>query len=62
MQKLGLDPAKALEYLSWHARLTQKEAIDWTARWYEHWRNGGDARTLVISQIDAFTKGHFNVA
>lgn len=57
MQTLGLDPKRAQKYLSWQAKLSQLQAIDWTARWYENWRNGGDAFELVTGQIDAFTKG-----
>ncbi|RDJ16882.1 CDP-glucose 4,6-dehydratase [Rhizobium grahamii] len=57
MHALGLDPAEASRCLSWHARLSQAEAIDWAARWYDQWRRGEDALSLVIGQIDAFTKG-----
>ncbi|HEV7306865.1 CDP-glucose 4,6-dehydratase [Ensifer sp.] len=57
MKTLGLDPALAGRTLSWAARLSQHEAIDWTARWYDGWRRGGDARDLTLSQIDAFMRG-----
>ena len=57
MQTLGLDPALAGESLAWRARLTQREAIEWTARWYDGWRRGKAALQLTLDQIDAFTKG-----
>ncbi|CAN7541750.1 CDP-glucose 4,6-dehydratase [Rhizobium sp. LjRoot258] len=57
MHALGLDPAEAYRCLSWRARLSQAEAIDWAARWYDQWRRGEDALSLVAGQIDAFTKG-----
>lgn len=57
MHTLGLDPAEAYRCLSWQARLSQAEAIDWTARWYDQWRRGEGALSLTTSQIDEFTKG-----
>ncbi|HEV7319982.1 MAG TPA: CDP-glucose 4,6-dehydratase [Ensifer sp.] len=57
MKTLGLDPALAASTLSWIARLSQIEAINWTARWYDGWRRGGAARDLTLSQIDAFMRG-----
>ncbi|KQV84491.1 CDP-glucose 4,6-dehydratase [Rhizobium sp. Root1220] len=57
MQTLGLDPAEANRSLAWRACLSQAEAIDLTARWYDQWRRGGDALALVTSQIDDFVKG-----
>ncbi|MEI2300703.1 CDP-glucose 4,6-dehydratase [Ensifer sp. MJa1] len=57
MQTLGLDPALAERTLSWTARLTQEQAIDWTARWYDGWRRGTAARDLSFGQIDAFMRG-----
>ncbi|OCP02335.1 MULTISPECIES: CDP-glucose 4,6-dehydratase [unclassified Ensifer] len=57
MMTLGLDPALAARTLSWSARLSQDEAIDWAARWYDGWRRGTDARDLTLSQIDAFMRG-----
>lgn len=56
MQALGLDPAEAHRYLSWRAKLRQDEAIEWTAQWYDQWRQGEDALFLVSNQIDAFTR------
>lgn len=57
MQTLGLDPALAGKALSWTARLSQDEAIGWTARWYDGWRRGAAARDLTLTQIDAFMRG-----
>ncbi|WP_028748588.1 CDP-glucose 4,6-dehydratase [Rhizobium mesoamericanum] len=57
MHALSLDPGEANRCLSWRARLTQAEAIDWAARWYDQWRRDEDALSLVAGQIDAFTKG-----
>ena len=57
MQTLGLDPALAARTLSWRTRLSQDEAIAWTAHWYDGWRRGADARDLTLSQIDAFMRG-----
>ncbi len=57
MQTLGLDPALALKTLSWTARLSQDQAIAWTAHWYDGWRRGGSARDLTLGQIDAFMRG-----
>ncbi|APG85387.1 CDP-glucose 4,6-dehydratase [Sinorhizobium americanum CCGM7] len=57
MQTLGLDPALAGESLGWRARFTQRQAIEWTARWYDGWRQGKAALPLTLDQIDAFTKG-----
>ncbi len=57
MQALGLDPALALKTLSWTSRLSQDQAIEWTARWYDGWRRGAVARDLTLGQIDAFMRG-----
>ncbi len=57
MHALSLDPAEANRCLAWRARLSQAEAIDWAARWYNQWRRGEDPLLLVAGQIDAFTKG-----
>ncbi|MGH6808928.1 MAG: CDP-glucose 4,6-dehydratase, partial [Ensifer adhaerens] len=57
MQTLGLDPALAAKTLAWTSRLSQDEAIAWTANWYDGWRKGSDARVLTLGQIDAFMKG-----
>ncbi|WP_026618784.1 CDP-glucose 4,6-dehydratase [Ensifer sp. WSM1721] len=58
MQALGLDPALAGKSLAWQARLRQKEAIEWTARWYDGWRRGKAPLELTLDQIEAFTKGY----
>ncbi|OCP23017.1 MULTISPECIES: CDP-glucose 4,6-dehydratase [unclassified Ensifer] len=57
MQTLGLDPALATKTLSWASRLSQDQAIAWTANWYDGWRKGDDARGLTLGQIDAYMKG-----
>lgn len=57
MQTLGLDPALALRTLSWAARLSQDQAIEWTAHWYDGWRRGAAAPDLTLGQIDAFMRG-----
>lgn len=57
MQTLGLDPALAAKSLSWASRLSQQEAIAWTANWYDGWLKGSDARALTLGQIDAYMKG-----
>lgn len=57
MQTLGLDPSLAARTLDWASRLSQEEAIAWTANWYDGWRKGRDARVLALGQIDAYMKG-----
>lgn len=57
MQTLGLDPALATKALSWASRLSQDQAIAWTANWYDGWRKGDNAHVLTLGQIDAFMKG-----
>lgn len=58
MQSLGLNPARAATALNWRSHLCQTKTIEWTARWYDAWRRGSDARELTLNQINAFMKGH----
>lgn len=57
MGTLGLDPSAAAAALDWRPRLDQRAIAAWTARWYDGWRRGGDARRLTLDQIEAFMAG-----
>lgn len=54
MPWLSIDPTLAGKALGWTPRLGARETIDWTARWYDRHRRGGDARTLCLSQIQEY--------
>ncbi len=48
---LTLDSTAAQTQLGWHSRLRLADAIDWTARWYRSYYQGGDVAGLTHSQI-----------
>ncbi len=51
---LALDASLAERTLGWHPRLTQEDAIDWTADWHAGAMAGKPARDLVLEQIGRF--------
>lgn len=51
---LTLDAGLAASAFGWRPRLSVAQAIDWTASWYRAWRDGGDARSLSLAQIERF--------
>lgn len=54
MELLSLDPGLARRSLGWSQRLSCQEAIEWSASWYRDQQEGGDARTLCLTQIDDY--------
>ena len=48
---LSVDPAKARQSLGWAQRLTTREAVEWTARWYAAHDKGERALDLCLRQI-----------
>jgi len=48
---LKLDPSKAYELLSWQNELTTKEAILWTAAWYQKYLLHKDLKQITQQQI-----------
>lgn len=53
---LALDAGLATTTLGWRPRLTQEDAIDWTADWHARAMNGTPARELVRTQIENFAE------
>lgn len=53
---LALDAGLAATSLGWRPRLTQEDAIDWTADWHARAASGTPARELVDTQIDQFVE------
>jgi CDP-glucose 4,6-dehydratase len=52
---LALDAGLAAKTLGWRPRLTQEDAIDWTADWHAGRIGGKPATTLVRDQISRFS-------
>jgi CDP-glucose 4,6-dehydratase len=48
---LRLDSAKAADGLSWHARISLKDAVEWTVRWHKAFASGAPANELVSADI-----------
>lgn len=48
---LSVNPARAKESLGWAQRLTTREAVEWTARWYAAHDKGARALDLCLEQI-----------
>jgi CDP-glucose 4,6-dehydratase len=48
---LSVDPARARASLGWSQRLTTRQAVEWTARWYADHDKGVCARNLCLEQI-----------
>lgn len=53
---LALDAGLAAKTLTWRPRLTQEDAIDWTADWHAAVMSGTPARELVRTQITRFSE------
>lgn len=60
---LRLDSGKARAQLGWHPQLAWRESIQWTARWYQGWREGKSASLLCerdmadyLSRIDSLAR------
>lgn len=53
---LALDAGLAAITLGWRPRLTQEDAIDWTADWHAAAMGGTPARDLVRTQIKQFAE------
>jgi len=53
---LALDASLATRALGWAPRLTQEDAIDWTADWHAGAMGGKPARDLVLEQIGRFSE------
>jgi CDP-glucose 4,6-dehydratase len=51
---LAVDAAKARARLHWRPRLSLKEALAWTASWYQRARAGEDVAKLVVEQIKTY--------
>lgn len=51
---LKLDCSKARNQLGWRPRWTLDRALRETAHWHMRWREGHDARSLTIAQIEAY--------
>jgi len=54
MQALALDSSRARHLLGWHDRLLGTAALDATASWYQAWRQGQDARSITLREIDGY--------
>jgi CDP-glucose 4,6-dehydratase len=52
--QLAVDSSLARQLLAWRPRLTIETALDWTAAWYEAHRRGGEAKTLLIRNLETF--------
>ena len=48
---LSVNPALARQSLGWEQRLTTREAVEWTARWYADHDKGASALDLCLEQI-----------
>jgi CDP-glucose 4,6-dehydratase len=51
---LKVDSSKAHTRLGWRRRMPIDTALDWTAQWYRRQRDGEDAATLTLEQIDRY--------
>lgn len=51
---LRLDASKARHQLGWSPRLTVRDALDWTIEWYRAVREGKDAHSVTVAQLDAY--------
>ncbi|MFD0675540.1 MULTISPECIES: CDP-glucose 4,6-dehydratase [unclassified Paenibacillus] len=53
-QRLVLDCSKARTRLGWRPLLDTKEAIRWTADWYQAYAHGKSVRVMTLKQIEAY--------
>ena len=51
---LSIDASRARALLGWEDRLAGDLSINWTADWYQAWRNGEDMAAFTRAQIHAF--------
>lgn len=51
---LTLDSSDAVRDLGWSSRLRLVDALEWTARWYRAYYDGGDVAALTARQIAAY--------
>lgn len=51
---LTLDSSDAIRELGWGSRLRLADALEWTARWYRTYYDGGDVAALTERQIAAY--------
>jgi CDP-glucose 4,6-dehydratase len=50
-RSLRLDSSLARRTLGWSSSLTFDDAIEWSARWYREWHDGGDLKSLTDAQL-----------
>jgi CDP-glucose 4,6-dehydratase len=51
---LRLDCSKGRHELGWVPRLDLEHALEWTVEWYHGYRDGGDQRRLIDSQLERY--------
>lgn len=51
---LTLNSTLAATALGWQPRLQRRQAIEWTAAWYQAHRAGADMREFSLRQIAAY--------
>jgi CDP-glucose 4,6-dehydratase len=56
MQTLALDATLATETLHWRPKLSTREALEWTAEWYQRVDAGESARTITTEQISRYVQ------
>ena len=54
MTALALDPSLAMGTIGWKPRLTTRQALEWTADWYNRYDRGDDPRSISLSQLDRY--------
>jgi CDP-glucose 4,6-dehydratase len=53
-QALRLDSSKAAGQLGWRTRLSFKDTLFWTFRWYQGWHTGCEPLQLCLSDIESY--------
>ena len=48
---LKLSSSLAQRMIGWEPRLSLRQALEWTARWYKTYRDGSDMRAFTLAQI-----------
>ena len=51
---LLLDSSLARQLLRWRPHLDTKTTFEWTALWYQKWREGRDPREITLSQLTRY--------
>jgi CDP-glucose 4,6-dehydratase len=54
MQTLALDASLATDTLQWRPKLTTRDALEWTAEWYQRLEAGETARSITNEQITQY--------